>query len=156
MEVPNNLAEAIELYAHSTPVITPHIIAKLKSTLKMFVLPGFCFSPKALADVNSCYRKLLIKTFLVEAQQHFDLRHQQAKQEDKNHGTLKNHLCGFNRFMRFLKAQDWYEELVEFVDLPRNAPKFQTGIGIQKLHMGRRCTHVHRYVLKKEELTPKR
>lgn len=154
--LPQNLADAVELYGQSLPEPErAKVLANLRTTLKRMILPEMNFSPYSLNSLDLTLSKMSVKLFFREANTAYFRAEEKALKAGKKPRTLKNYRSHSTRFLKWMEAQDWYQEVVQPTAIPKFAPLMRkAGVTLAQLHKGRRHSGANPYSLKEEELTP--
>jgi hypothetical protein len=154
--LPENLADAVQLYGQSLPDSErSKVLANLRTTLKRMILPEMNFSPASLNSFALTLTKISVKLFVREANTAYYRAEEKALKVGKNIRTLKNYRSHSTRFLKWMEAQDWYQEVVQPTTIPKFAPPMRkAGVSLAQLHKGRRRSGANPYSLKEEELIP--
>ncbi len=154
--LPQNLADAVQLYSQSIPESeTSKVLANLRTTLKRMILPEMNFSPACLNSFALTLTKISVKLFVREANTAYYRAEEKALKAGKNIRTLKNYRSHSTRFLKWMEAQDWYQEVVQPTAIPKFAPPMRkAGVSLAQLHKGRKRSGANPYSLKEEELAP--
>lgn len=153
--LPTTLADALALYIQSEePPLKAKAVRNLRTTLKKTILPRFQFTERSLTNLDSCLAKVLIRDFAVNAKLYFEAFYQQALADGRNEDTLRNYRSCLYRFLNWMDAQRWYQQVVQITEIPERAPWMRSLVGLQKSHKGRRNVGEYHYSLRKQELTP--
>lgn len=149
MEIPFTVHDALRLYAEfqGEPLESKNI-RKLISTLKIYVLPSFDFSIPSLTKPIVCLKKVCLTKFINNAEQIFTLNYDNALKLCKNRASLENDKSNLNRFLKWMKKQNWHSIVANRREKPRSTPMQRTGQALSTVRRGqRRLFNANRYRL---------
>lgn len=139
MEIPSTVHDALKLYAEfQGEALESKSIRKLISTLKIYVLPNFSFSIQSLTKPIVCLKKVCLTKFINNAEQIFAQNYDNALKLGKNRTSLENDKSNLNRFLKWMKKQNWYSIVANRREKPRSTPAQRTGQALSTIRRGQR------------------
>lgn len=153
---PENLNQAIQIYAESLPESQrKKKITNLQPALKNLAIPSLGFQQKPHEKLEHYFSKVSLKLFANQLKNAWETAARKALEAGIKDGTLKNYRSSLFQFLDWLSSQDWYQEVVQPIDIPKYAPRLRKlGVDRHKRARGRKQAGANPYGLKKHELTP--